>query len=222
MARSVTRSVVCIGDSNTHGTVPRAEGSPRRRHPWGVRWTSLLAGRLGEGWLVVEEGHPSRTTLYPDPVDGAHKCGLAVLPALLESHAPMDAVILMLGTNDLKARYAATPRAIGLGVERIAQRIVSTEWERGCGPDGRAPRLLVVAPPPVPASGPFERDEPGAAERSEGMGREIGAAAARLGVPFLDLDGVVACDPIDGVHYDAAGHATIARAVGDAFAAMTG
>ena len=214
------RSVMCFGDSNTHGTGPRADGEARWRHPWGVRWTSLLAERLCADWLVVEEGHPSRTTVYADPIDGAHKSGLAVLPALLESHRPLDAIILMLGSNDLKARYAATPRAIGLGVEQIAQRILSTEWDRASGPHGAAPRLLIVAPPPVPADGPFERDEPGAAAKSEGMGAEIGAVAARLGVPFLDLNGVVTCDPADGVHYDAAGHAAIARAIGDAFEAM--
>ena len=214
------KSVLCFGDSNTHGTAPRADGEPRQRHPWGVRWTSVLQARLGEGWRVIEEGHPSRTTVYADPIDGAHKCGLAVLPAILESHAPVDAAIVMLGTNDLKRRFAAIPRAIGLGVERIGRRVLSTEWEGGCGPEGGAPRLLIVAPPPVPPDGPFEREEPGVHAVSAGMGAEIGAAAARLGVPFLDLDGVVACDPVDGVHYDAGGHAALAGAIGEAFAAM--
>ena len=218
----MVRTVMCFGDSNTHGTGPRADGGARWRHGRDRRWTRLLAARLGAGWEVIEEGHPSRTTVHADPIDGAHKSGIAVLPALLESHAPLDAVILMLGTNDLKARFSATPRAIGLGVERLARRILSTEWEAGAGPGGAAPRLLIVAPPPVPEDGPFERDEPGAHATSLAMGGEIGAAAGRLGVPFLDLNGIVRCDPVDGVHYDEAGHASLAGAIGDAFVAMMG
>ena len=216
------KSVLCFGDSNTHGTAPRADGEPRQRHPWGVRWTSVLQARLGEGWRVIEEGHPSRTTVYADPIDGAHKCGLAVLPAILESHAPVDAAIVMLGTNDLKRRFAAIPRAIGLGVERIGRRVLSTEWDAGCGPNGGAPPLLIVAPPPVPEDGPFERDEPGASALSRAMGTEMGSAAARLGAAFLDLRGTVACDSTDGVHYDAAGHAAVADAIGNAFETMIG
>lgn len=220
--RSVTRmrSVLCFGDSNTHGTVPRVERQSRGRHPWGVRWTSLLDERLGDDWRVIEEGHPSRTTVHADPIDGAHKNGLAVLPAILESHRPLDAAIVMLGTNDLKRRFSPNPRAIGLGVERIGQRILATEWDAASGPDGTAPRLLIVAPPPIMERGPFERDEPGAHATSLGMGAAIGVAAARLGTAFLDLDGVVTCDPADGVHYDADGHAAIARAIGDAFEAI--
>lgn len=215
------RTLMCFGDSNTHGTVPRGDGAPRRRHPIDVRWTGLLAARL-DGWRVIEEGLPSRTTVYPDPVDGAHKNGLAVLPALLETHRPLDAVIVMLGTNDLKRRYGPTATAIGAGVERIGRRVLSVEFDRASGPEGTAPRLLIVAPPPVPAHGPFERDEPGAHAVSLLMSAAIGAAAERLGAAFLDLAPIVACSPVDGVHYDEAGHAAVAAAVGDAFEAMTG
>ena len=67
----------------------------------------MLAAELGAGWLVREEGLPGRTTVYPDPVAGVHKNGFAVLPAILESHRPIDVVVLMLGTNDLKHRFQA-------------------------------------------------------------------------------------------------------------------
>ena len=216
------RSVLCFGDSNTHGTGPRADGEARCRHPRDVRWTGLLADRLGPAWHVIEDGLPGRTTVHPDPVEGAHKCGIDVLPATLEAHRPLNAVIVMLGTNDLKAQYASTARTIGLGVERIGRRVLSTEWDRASGPDGTAPRLLVVAPPPILGAGPFDGDEPNAHALSLGMGAEIGAAAARLGAAFLDLAGVVECSPVDGVHYDRAGHAIVAAAIGDAFERIVG
>ena len=221
------RTVMCFGDSNTHGTGPRAEGQARWRYGPDRRWPRLMAERLGPGWHVVEEGLPGRTTVHPDPIEGAYKSGIAVLPALLESHRPLDAVIVMLGTNDLKARFSVTPRDIGSGVERIGRLIVSSEFEAASGPGGAAPRLLLVAPPPILAGGPFDREESrlqeaGAYEKSTRMGTAIEAAADRLGAAFLDAAPLVECSPVDGVHYAAQGHVALAEAIGDALVAMMG
>ena len=87
---------------------------------WGPaeRWPGVLAAELGAGWRVVEEGLPGRTTVYPDPIAGVHKNGLALLPAALESHRPIDLVVLMLGTNDLQAALrgaAGRDRRVGVG-----------------------------------------------------------------------------------------------------------
>ena len=64
------------------------------------RWSWRLQ-RLLPDWEVIAEGHPGRTTVHDDPVEGAHRNGLTVLPSLLESHRPIDAVILMLGLVSL-------------------------------------------------------------------------------------------------------------------------
>ena len=103
----MARTVLVYGDSNSHGTAPMATLEDMVRLGPEERWPGVLAAELGDGWLVREEGLPGRTTVYPDPVSGAHKNGLAVLPAVLESHRPVDVVALMLGTNDLKHRFQA-------------------------------------------------------------------------------------------------------------------
>ena len=60
---------------------------------------------------MIEEGLPGRTTVHPDPVEGeCTRTASRVLPAILESHLPIDLVVLMLGTNDLKH---ALPGAAG-------------------------------------------------------------------------------------------------------------
>ena len=82
------RMVLVYGDSNSHGTVPMATLEDMGRFGPAERWPGVLAAELGAGWLVREEGLPGRTTVYPDPVSGVHKNGLAVLPAILESDKP--------------------------------------------------------------------------------------------------------------------------------------
>lgn len=225
--RTSTRTVLCFGDSNTHGTCPIASDGIRRRHDRRTRWTGLLAERLERDWHVIEEGLPGRTTVHDDPIEGEHLNGLRVLPAILHSHRPLDAVIVMLGTNDLKSRFAATPADIALGVERVGQRILATEWGVGVGPDAKAPNLLVVAPPPIVETGNFGGQMMGGAAKSRAIGASIVEAARRLGatghrVASLDLAGRIEPSPVDGVHYDEATHATMARIIGDAFIALVG
>ena len=110
------RVVLCYGDSNTHGTMPMATLDDMGRFGAAERWPGVLAAELGSGWRVVEEGLPGRTTVYPDPISGVHKNGLSVLPAALESHRPLDVVVVMLGTNDLKHRFQVPPVEIGESV----------------------------------------------------------------------------------------------------------
>ena len=97
----MTRTLLCYGDSNTHGTMPMPDLGFQGRYSRDERWSGRLQ-RLLPDWEVIAEGHPGRTTVHDDPVEGAHRNGLTVLPALLETHRPVDAVLLKLGTNDLK------------------------------------------------------------------------------------------------------------------------
>ena len=99
---SAERDVLCYGDSNTYGTIPASEG----RFPRDVRWPGVLADELGAGWHVIEEGLGGRTTVFDDPILPDRNGRRYLMPCLL-SHAPLHAVVISLGTNDLKARFAA-------------------------------------------------------------------------------------------------------------------
>ena len=93
------KSILCYGDSNTFGYRP----TDSRRYPWGVRWTSLLAERLGEEFQVIEAGLNSRTTVIDDDIE-KDRNGWKTIDLVLEMNWPLDLVIVMLGTNDMKAR----------------------------------------------------------------------------------------------------------------------
>ena len=68
------RSVLCFGDSNTHGQIPG--GSPLERFSGPERWPGVLQKKLGAKWHVIEEGLSGRTTIRDDPVEGEFKNGL--------------------------------------------------------------------------------------------------------------------------------------------------
>ena len=97
------KTIVCYGDSNTWGYMPKTESpaiTANNRYPWGVRWTSLLQMKLGADYRVAEAGLNGRTTVYP------HYCkpwqtGIGSLEAVLYSQKPLDLIVMMLGTNDL-------------------------------------------------------------------------------------------------------------------------
>jgi lysophospholipase L1-like esterase len=206
------RTVLCFGDSNTWGYVPGSGA----RHDFGTRWSGVLQSLLGEDWRVVEEGLNGRTTVFDEPFRD-HRNARRTLPMLLESHAPLDAVIVMLGTNDLKRVFnaGAADAARGAGV-LLAQVRAS-----GTGPGGQAPRALLVAPPRIAALSPmlalqFADDAPA---RSREFGARYREVAAEHGVQFLDAGRVVEASRGDGVHLDGNGHTALAQALA---AALTG
>ena len=201
------RTVLLFGDSNTHGTVPMPELGFSERFGREERWPGRLR-RLLPDWEVIEEGHPGRTTVHDDPVEGAHRNGLTVLPALLESHRPLDVVAVMLGTNDLKERFSVNAGDIAHSLERLARVILAS----GAGPGNSAPGVLLVAPPPIIEVGCLAGMFAGGAAKSARLAAEIAAAAKRAGVAFLDAGQVVKVSTIDGIHYDAEANPVLAEA----------
>lgn len=201
------RTLLLFGDSNTHGTMPMPDLDFSGRYSRDERWAGRLARMLPD-WEVINEGHPGRTTLHDDPVEGAHRNGMTVLPALLETHRPVDAVLIMLGTNDLKERFSVNAGDIAQSLERIILFIRSF----GVGPDGTAPGILLVAPPPIVEVGCLADFFAGGAAKSRQLADRIARVADRTGVAFMDAGSLVAVSAVDGIHYDAPANEILATA----------
>lgn len=203
----MTRTLLCFGDSNTHGTRPMDSLEGNGRFARRDRWTDQLAQAL-PGWEVIAEGHPGRTVVHDDPVEGAHRNGMRVLLAILESHKPIDLVLLMLGTNDLKERFSVNAMDIALSLENMTRLILRSD----CGPQGGPPQVLLVAPPPITETGCLAEIFAGGAAKSKGLAPRIAAAAARQGVAFIDAGQHVHVSALDGIHYEAEAMPALARA----------
>lgn len=203
------RTILCFGDSNTHGTRAIRHMGDRRRFAAEHRWPNILAARLGAGWDVIAEGHPARTAILDDPVEGSHKSGLRALPVMLESHRPLDLVIVMLGTNDLKPRFSLPAFDIAVGIERLVVAIRQSD----AGPDGEAPAVLLAAPVPVEETGFLREMFQGGAAKSRALAPLFAEVAARHSIGFIDLGRVAVADLVDGVHLTAEAHAKIGDAM---------
>ncbi len=212
------RTIVCFGDSNTYGTPPMPHPDSWGRFGPDERWPGVMRAGLGAGWTVIEEALPGRTTVHDDPIEGADRNGLRALPIVLGSHRPIDLLIINLGTNDLKARFSVAPEDVAASVGVL----VRTAQASPAGPDGRAPSVLVVAPPVVAESGFFAGPFKGAGEKSTHFARCYAAVAARFGTAFLDAAPLVASDPLDGIHWRADGHGSLGRAVAQKVREMFG
>lgn len=205
------RTVLCFGDSNTHGTMPMAslDGSGRFDHA--ARWPSVMGQALGDGYEVIAEGHPGRTTVHDDPMEGEHRSGVRVLPSLLESHKPLDLVIVKLGTNDLKNCFHVSPADIAFCLDRLVRVIQGA----AAGRDG-APQILVVAPPPILEVGCLAEMFAGGAAKSQGLAAAIRDMTVRMRVGFFDAGAVIRVSPVDGIHYEAAAQVALGLAMAGA------
>ncbi|GAB5445251.1 thioesterase family protein [Gymnodinialimonas sp.] len=203
--------ILVYGDSNTHGTVPLTVLGQSERFAPGVPWPDVLAELTGH--CVIAEGLPGRTTVHEDPVDGGARNGAAVLPAVLMSHVPLDAVVIMLGTNDLKPRFATSAFDIAKSVERLVGITGSLV---------PAAKVLVVCPAPVTETGVLVDAFAGAEARQRGLEAHMAAAATRVGAGFASVADFAAASDVDGVHLDAAAHRALAEGLVAPLGALLG
>ncbi|MEG1548808.1 MAG: SGNH/GDSL hydrolase family protein [Ruthenibacterium sp.] len=194
------RHILCYGDSNTHGYSAETGG----RFDDDTRWTRVLQKEIGNDVLVFEEGLSGRTTVFSDPLNESMN-GLADLAMIMTTHEPLDLLILMLGTNDTKERYSATPQNIANGVDCLIKKAKQTPaWRRDAV-------ILIVAPiiiDPRMYACPYINGEmgSGSAEKSNAIIPLIQATAETNGVFFMDCNACATPNTIDFMHFDGPSH----------------
>lgn len=209
---NTVKTIVCYGDSNTHGYNPETGG----RYEYAVRWPGYLQRLLGrEEYYVIEEGLNSRTTVQRDPCYDDNKSGLDLLPAIIKTHMPIDLLIVMLGSNDMKQRFHMEAAEIARGAALLLSTAKTVSASKS--PDGKPCNILLVAPPPITEDllGGACYGEFGA--RALRISSELSAWYARIAqsnhVYFLDAADIVAPSPVDGLHLTPEGHAALAQAI---------
>lgn len=204
----MNKTIICFGDSNTHGYNSGTGG----RFNEDERFPCLLNQYLGPSYFVKEEGLSGRTTVFDDPLfEGLS--GLSVIYQCLLTHEPVDLLIIMLGTNDVKERFSANPSNIAKGLERLTQKAIDTKeaWRD-------KPNILLIAPSPIEegyentsAAGEMGH---GCVEKSRNLAALYEALAKRLGCHFLDAGALgLKMHPNDYMHLDKESHRKLAEAL---------
>lgn len=205
------KTILAYGDSLTHGASPLPNGP---RHAYDDRWPSVLEARLGGRARVFPEGLGGRTTVFDDWVANFELNGAKTLPVMLATHAPLDLVIFMLGTNDLKPYINGSALQASFGMRRLVH-IVRGHFGALLEP---IPQIMIVAPPHLVASANSDViDRFGGASgiaQSQTFASHYAKRAAELGVAFFDASTVARANPADGVHLDAQN----TRAIGEGLA----
>ena len=215
-------NILCYGDSNTYGYNPE-DGM---RYPEEIRWPGRLRKMLDEGDRLIEEGCNGRTAAFT-PAAESWKDGRLYLKACLNSHKPLDLVILMLGSNDLKKEFQARPEQIAGGIREMLTVIGEFMQEK----QGFRPEVLLIAPPLIGENivgSPFaDRFEADAADRSRSFAELYAAEAERAEktvlprCAFLDAASVVQPSEIDSLHLMPESHAALAEAVAEKIREMS-
>lgn len=216
MEQPYPKTVLCYGDSLTWGSVPGRND----RHGFEMRWPNALQQALGDRVMVVSDGLRGRTTAYDENLADCDRNGARILPTSMYAHAPLDLVILMLGTNDLKPHIAGTAIAAVQGMRRLVE-IARTHSPRM---DGEAPQVLVVSPPPLcETADPFFAGLfAGAIAQSRMLASLYADLADETESGFLDASSACAASPVDGVHLDAENTRLLGRALAPAVSLMLG
>lgn len=186
------KNILCFSDSNTYGEKPDGTGRFLRNE----RWTGLLQQKSGDDYYIIEEGLNGRTTVWDDRVEG-DKCGIRHIIPCIESHNPLDLLLIMLGVNDLKKRYGVSPYEISLSVERLIKKATSFPTIY------KTFKILLVAPTFIREKTAFDDMFGNRYEASLTFGMYFKDVALRNEVEFLDLreHGVEPSEK-DGLHFD--------------------
>lgn len=217
-ANAAQRQIMVYGDSNSWGWKP-ATTLPTTRYALNRRWPGVMQARLGRrNYNVVVEALSGRTTDRKDPLvpelRGAALDGDAYLPSAIGSHLPLDLVVIMLGTNDTKAHFKRSPARIAAGARKLVRIVKNSGNFFGAGwYPYPAPRVLLIAPPPLGDVSPFGGLFAGGVKKSRRLAAAYRQIARGEAVEFFNAGSVTSTDGVDGVHLTADAHRKLGRAV---------
>lgn len=201
--------ILCYGDSNTWGQKPDKSG----RYASNVRWPGALQELLGNNYYVIEEGLGSRTTDL-EYAKKPGRNGKTYLQPCLESHSPVDIVVIMLGTNDLKIEFDRSAKEIANALAGLAEMTKTIAKN----PAGQSPHVILVSPITVNDEAPHFAElytgyyDNQAAINSKELGTIIKEAAEAHGCHFIDAASVAHAGE-DGLHFAKSSHPELGKAI---------
>ena len=207
---ALQKRILCYGDSNTYGYIPTGGRYDER-----TRWPMHMLNVLGDGYAVIEEGFNGRTCVFDDPVEGGYKSGVQYLPPCLMSHNPLDAVIIMLGSNDTKVRFGMTPMTIGQSM----MQLVRVTKQYAVNEAGEVSHIIVAAPPRILDNLMQTRHAECFGEQaiavSAGLSRELRRISKLMRCDFFDAVPFAEVSPLDAVHMTERGHLRLGEAMAE-------
>lgn len=210
------KNILCYGDSNTWGYIAGSlnpELMLAKRYPYTVRWTGVLQTLLGDEFHIIEAGLNGRSTSFDETrIIRPSRNGLSTLPVIAEMHYPLDLIIFMLGTNDVKIEYNADCSRIVQGMSQLINFIKLCHL----GPKFEAPKILLIAPAPLIMVDTHAFKlffDNASVQKSQQLAPYYKKLADKENCVFLDAGQAVKIDLEDGVHFEQTSHGILAKAL---------
>lgn len=206
--------ILFYGDSNTWGYNP-ADGL---RYPYEDRWTTVCARMLGEQFHCIPAGMNGRTTAFDDP-EKPLRNGCKEIDHELQSQKPLDLVVIMLGTNDMKFTNAAGSTE---GLEKLLKMVLSVNerFSTSSAVFMHNPSVLLISPVHLRSSyGTSGYDDIAEsrllAENVRKLAEQYDQSVNDAAIYFMDAARFAQASDLDGEHLSAEGHHALGRAVAE-------
>ena len=203
------KNILCFGDSNTWGYDPETQ----TRFSKNIRWTGVLQQLLGTNFNVIEEGLNGRTTNVNEKEEHdlgysrAYRSAMDLLSILIETNSPLDLIVVMLGTNDLKTNFNQSADMIAKNMRLVCESIISNDYFQ-------SKSIILVAPTHINENSPNLLDSfVGTTSASKSFSNSYKKISDDLGLFFLDASESVKTNEIDGLHWDAIQHSDFANSL---------
>lgn len=206
------KRILFYGDSLVYGKKPGLF----ERFDALVRFTGVVQRELGDEFEVIEEGLRARM-LAGTNGSFPERDGLMQFGPIVGSHVPLHLVVLMLGTNDCNAKSAhKTKEEYEAALTEYVSKIET--WTKTIH-GAVAPKLLIVAPPPINAL-ELRNDAflyPIFGDESEAKSRELApiyqAFCEQRGISFFDAGEACQVAKGEGLHLDVDGNKKLGLAL---------
>jgi|TARA_B100000965_G_C19493440_1_gene714094 lysophospholipase L1-like esterase len=203
------KNILCFGDSNTWGYDPATQ----TRFSKDIRWTGVLQQLLGSKYNVIEEGLNGRTTNVNEKQDHGlgyfrpFRSAMDLLSVLIETNSPLDLIIVMLGTNDLKTNFNQSSEMIAKNMRLVCESIIDNDYFQ-------SKSIILVSPTHINEESPNLLDSfIGTTQASQSFSNSYRKISDDLDLYFLDASESVKTNKIDGLHWDAMQHSDFANSL---------
>ena len=190
------KNILCFGDSNTWGYDP----STQTRFSKDIRWTGVLQQLLGSNYNIIEEGLNGRTTNVNEKQDHGlgyfrpFRSAMDLLSVLIETNSPLDLIVVMLGTNDLKTNFNQSSEMIAKNMRLVCESIINNDYFQ-------SKSIILVSPTHINEESPNLLDSfIGTTQASQSFSNSYRKISDDLNLYFVDASESVKTNKIDGLH----------------------
>lgn len=138
------KKILIYGDSNTWGD----NFITGKRIPDVKQWVNILKKKYEKKYLFLQEGLPGRLAGNEEKTK-QYKNGLDTFISIFRTSAPVDIVIISLGTNDLQLKYNKTSKKIIQDLlwykEKLEESFSDIE-DREKYFNGKMPKIIYILP----------------------------------------------------------------------------